>query len=77
MISYFTFGFDHVHEVLGRRFNHDTMVKLDMPNPRDVMRDLFGDKWAAEYEEEKALELAVKWDYEIVEIKAILIRELT
>lgn len=48
--SYFTFGQTHVHSINGRTFDKDTIVKITAEDPRQVMFDTFGPKWAMEYE---------------------------
>jgi len=50
--AYFTFGQTHVHSVNGITFDKDTVVKITAEDPRQVMWDNFGDKWAMEYASE-------------------------
>lgn len=50
--SWFTFGQVHVHSVNGITFDKDCVVKITAANPRAVMVDHFGDKWAMEYDKE-------------------------
>ena len=54
---YFTFGFDHVHEVAGERFDKDVVVRITAPDPRAVMFETFGVRWAFQYDEQPDL----KW----------------
>jgi hypothetical protein len=48
--NYFTFGFGHVHEVGGFTYDKDVVVKITADDPRQVMFDTFGRKWAMQYE---------------------------
>lgn len=48
---YFTFGQAHVHRVNGRTFDADVLAKITAPDPRAVMVEHFGRKWAFEYTE--------------------------
>jgi len=50
--SWFTFGFDHLHYIDGRVFNHDCAVKITAPDPRAVMIERFGTTWCWEYDHE-------------------------
>lgn len=50
-VSYFTFGQSHAHRVNGKTFDCDCVVKIEAENPRAVMVEHFGLKWAAEYPE--------------------------
>lgn len=47
--SYFTFGQAHVHRVDGFTWDCDVVCKITAPDPRSVMVDAFGIKWAFEY----------------------------
>lgn len=47
--AYFTFGQTHVHSVNGITFDKDCVVKITAGDPRQVMMDTFGVKWAMEY----------------------------
>lgn len=49
--SYFTFGQTHVHSVNGKTFDKDCAVKITAEEPRDVMVEHFGVKWAFEYDQ--------------------------
>lgn len=49
--SYFTFGQTHTHSVNGRTFDKDTVVKITNEDPRAIMWEFFGNKWAMEYDE--------------------------
>lgn len=46
---YFTFGQDHIHTFDGIIFNKDCVVEITDENPRAKMFELFGTKWAFEY----------------------------
>lgn len=48
---YFTFGQSHTHRVAGYTFDKDVVVKITGREPRDVMFEQFGPKWAFEYTE--------------------------
>lgn len=48
--SWFSFGHNHVHEIDGQLFDHDTIVRISAPDPRAVMVAMFGQKWAFEYD---------------------------
>lgn len=47
---YFSFGFGHVHRVNGFTFDKDILVKITAEDPRAKMFEMFGAKWAMEYE---------------------------
>jgi len=49
--SYFTFGQIHEGWVNGKYFNKNTVVKITAEEPRTKMVELFGLKWAFEYDE--------------------------
>jgi len=49
--AYFTFGMGHVHVVDGVTYDKDVLVKITAEDPRKVMFDTFGAKWANQYEE--------------------------
>jgi len=48
---FFSFGYDHHHEINGRVFGHDTVVKITAPDPRAVMFAVFGREWCTSYNE--------------------------
>jgi hypothetical protein len=51
---YFTFGQDHVHNVLGLTFNKDTVLCVHCASysiARELAFRLFDDKWAFQYTE--------------------------
>lgn len=48
--SWFSFGHNHVHEIDGQLFDHDTIVRISASDPRAVMVAMFGQKWAFEYD---------------------------
>lgn len=50
-MSYFTFGFDHVHRIDGRTYDADTVVRISAPDPRAKMLAMFGREWCGEYSE--------------------------
>lgn len=54
--SYFTFGQSHVHEIDGFIFDKDIVVEIENDNPRAVMFNMFGRKWAMEYDEKPSME---------------------
>ena len=47
---YFTLGQSHVYCFNGQTLDHDCVIKITAENPRDVMVEHFGLKWAFEYE---------------------------
>jgi hypothetical protein len=49
--AYFSFGFGHAHNVNGFTYDKDILVKITADDPRKVMFDTFGAKWAMEYDE--------------------------
>lgn len=49
--SYFSFGFGHAHSVGGFTYDKDVLVKITADDPRQVMFDHFGQKWAIQYDE--------------------------
>lgn len=48
--NYFTFGFDHAHSVAGFTYDKDVVVKITAEDPRAVMFQHFGPKWAMQYD---------------------------
>lgn len=48
---YFTFGQSHTHSFNGKTLDKDIVVKITSTSPRDTMFELFGNKWAMEYDE--------------------------
>lgn len=49
--SYFTFGQAHIHKVDSIIYDKDCVLKIVANEPRDVMFESFGPKWAFEYDE--------------------------
>jgi hypothetical protein len=49
--KWFTFGQGHVHSVGGFTFDKNIVVQITAPDPRTVMFETFGDKWAMEYDQ--------------------------
>ncbi len=47
--SWFSFGYDHRHEIDGRVFDRNVIAKITAPDSRLVMNVVFGQKWAFEY----------------------------
>ena len=47
--NYFTFGFGYTHSVNGFTYDKDIVVKITAEDPRQVMFDTFGPKWAMQY----------------------------
>jgi hypothetical protein len=54
---WFTFGQSHAHSVNGKTFDKDCVVEIEAEDPRAVMCEHFGDKWAFEYNHLKDLTL--------------------
>jgi hypothetical protein len=48
--SYFTFGYIHTHTYNGIKLDHDVLIKITAENPRQKMHELFGIKWAFQYD---------------------------
>ena len=48
---YYTFGQTHVHRADGQTFDKDCVVAITAHDPRAVMFEYFGNKWAFEYDE--------------------------
>lgn len=48
--QYFTFGQAHVHSIGGITFDKDTIVAITADNPREIMFNTFGPKWAMQYD---------------------------
>ncbi len=48
--SYFTFGQDHAHRLPNITLDKDIVLKITSPDPRQTMFDLFGRKWAFQYD---------------------------
>lgn len=46
---WFTFGFDHEHRIDGFTYDHEIVVEITAPDPRAVMVETFGRRWAFEY----------------------------
>jgi len=49
--KYFTFGFNHAHAIGGFTYDKDIVVKITAEDPRKVMFETFGRKWASQYDE--------------------------
>ncbi len=49
--AYFSFGQSHVHSVGGFTYDKDVLVKITAEDPRQVMFDNFGRKWAMQYDD--------------------------
>lgn len=71
--SYFTFGFDHRHELLGEVFDRTTIAKITAEDPRTVAFALFGRKWAFDYPGEKGERQVEEWNYRVIEIPAVVV----
>lgn len=48
--SYFTFGQCHVHVIGGFTYDKDIVLEITAPEPRTIMFNTFGNKWAMEYD---------------------------
>jgi hypothetical protein len=48
--SYFTFGQNHAHGVAGFTYDKDIVVQIVSPDPRASMFEIFGNKWASQYD---------------------------
>ena len=49
--KYFTFGQNHAHAIDGFTYDKDIVVKITAEDPRAKMVEVFGQKWAFEYNE--------------------------
>lgn len=49
--AYFTFGQCHHHVIDGTVYDKDSVVKITAPEPREKMFELFGPKWAMQYDD--------------------------
>lgn len=48
--SYFTFGYGHTHSCNGQTLDRNIVVRITAQDPRKRMFELFGNKWAMEYD---------------------------
>lgn len=48
---YFTFSQSHIHCVNGKTLDKDCAVKITADDPREIMFQAFGSKWACQYDE--------------------------
>lgn len=55
--AYFTFGQAHTHSCGGHTLDKDCIVKITAEDPRAKMFELFGDKWAMQYDSLEKLHL--------------------
>ena len=67
--SYFTFGQQHIHKVDGFLYDKDIVVEITAANPRAEMFRIFGDRWAAEYENLQAVEVEKYYSRGVKKIK--------
>lgn len=49
--GYFTFGQEHVHSHNGNLLDKNCVLKIEAEDPRNVMFETFGRKWAGHYDE--------------------------
>ncbi len=49
--QWFSFGFDHRHEVDDVIIDHNTVVRITAVDPREIMFDVFGARWSFPYDE--------------------------
>lgn len=49
--NYFTLGQGHTHSFAGRTLDKDDIIKITADDPRARMFELFGDKWAMQYDD--------------------------
>lgn len=54
--NYFTFGQQHTHSVNGITWDKDCVVKITAQDPRQVMFDTFGVRWAMHYDQPPNME---------------------
>jgi len=55
--NYFTFGQNHAHSLRGFTYDKDVIVKITAEDPRAVMFENFGRRWAMQYDESELPEL--------------------
>ena len=66
---YFTLGQSHVYRFNGQTLDHDCVIKITAENPRDVMVEHFGLKWAFEYDECPEMKYFPRGIYNLTENK--------
>lgn len=49
--AWFSFGQIHIHAMNGKTFDKDCIVEITAKEPRAVMFETFGSKWAMQYDE--------------------------
>lgn len=73
MKMYVTFGHDHNHTVLGKRFNANTVAVLDCDDRsmgRSLVHGYFGAKWCWEYiDDEFDMTNLEKYNWTLREVK--------
>jgi hypothetical protein len=67
--NYFSFGFDHAHAIAGFTYDKDVLVKITADDPRKVMFDTFGPKWAMQYDEDELPDLLHYFPRGVKELK--------
>ena len=51
IVAYFSFGQEHYHNIDGKIFDKDCIVRIESTDPREVMFSVFGRKWSMQYNE--------------------------
>jgi hypothetical protein len=46
---WFTFGWGHAHAIDGFTYDKDIVLEITSENPREIMMNMFGNKWSNEY----------------------------
>lgn len=59
--AYFTFGQEHAHRVGGFTYDKNVVVKITAHDPRQVMFDTFGPKWAMQYQPHEIDEVFMRY----------------
>lgn len=65
MISYFTFGQNHVHRHQGKTLDCDIVIVIRDENPRAIMEETFGMKWSMEYDKKPDMEYFPRGIYDL------------
>lgn len=55
--AWFSFGYDHRHEIDGVALHRNTIARVTAPDPRALMLALFGTEWSSQYREPPTHEL--------------------
>lgn len=67
--SYFTLGQSHIYKHNGHVLDCNSVIKITAEDPREVMVEFFGSKWAFEYNECLEMEYFPRGIYNLTENK--------